>query len=88
LGCTYGKCGDLFGDILLAVLKNSFGAFDNQNTKSVIYKLYSEIFQKFKDKHGSVVCKEIKGLDNGIVLRSCDGCIEDAAKIAEEILDL
>ena len=88
MGCTEGTCGAVSGAILLAGLKNSNGAIDNPTTKAGTYKLSSEIIQKFKDKNGSVVCREIKGLDNGTVLRSCDGCIEDAAKIVEEILDL
>jgi len=34
----------------------------------------------------STICRELKGMDTGKVLRSCPGCIEDAAKILSEKL--
>ena len=40
----------------------------------------------FLEKNGSIICRDIKGVDTGKVLRSCDGCIEDAAQIIEETL--
>ena len=42
--------------------------------------------RRFEEKNGSVFCRELKGKDTGVVLRSCAGCIEDAAEIAEDIL--
>ena len=86
MGCTECTCGAVSGAVLLAGLKNSNGAIDNPTTKADTYRLSSEIVQKFKDKNGSVVCRELKGIDSGKVLRSCDGCIEDAAAIVEDIL--
>ena len=49
---------------------------------------FQEIVKEFETKNGSVVCKDLKGLETKKVLRSCDGCIEDAARIAEKILGL
>ena len=40
-----------------------------------------------KEKNTSVLCKELKGITTGTVLRSCRGCVEDAAEILEEIVD-
>ena len=42
--------------------------------------------KKFEEKNKTVICAELKGINGGNVLRSCDGCIEDAAKIIEEVL--
>ena len=39
-----------------------------------------------KEKNTSVLCKELKGITTGTVLRSCRGCVEDAAEILEEIV--
>ena len=39
--------------------------------------------EAFRTKNQSVICRELKGVDTGTVLRSCDGCIEDAVRIAE-----
>lgn len=45
-----------------------------------------ELTAKFQEMNNSIICREIKGVDTGIVLRSCDGCVEDAAGIIEEYL--
>ena len=50
-------------------------------------KLLNEIEKRFKEKNSSVVCKELKGIGTGNVLRSCRGCVEDAAEILEELID-
>ncbi|MCI7442072.1 MAG: C-GCAxxG-C-C family protein, partial [Clostridium sp.] len=41
---------------------------------------------EFREKNTSVICRELKGVDTNVVLRSCDGCIEDAARIAYNVL--
>jgi C_GCAxxG_C_C family probable redox protein len=83
MACT---CGAVSGAVMLAGLKNSGGL--NQRTKMATYKLAAKIVDEFKAKNQSVICREIKGVDTGKVLRSCSGCIEDAVKIAQEVLDL
>jgi hypothetical protein len=45
-----------------------------------------EAIEKFEQKNKSIICKEIKGVETGEVLRSCDGCIEDAVAILDELL--
>ena len=49
-------------------------------TKRQSYKDMKELTEKFQKKNGSVICREIKGVDTGKVLRSCDGCIADAVE--------
>lgn len=83
MNCT---CGAVSGAVMLAGLKNSGGT--SQRTKAATYKLAAKIIDEFKAKNQSVICRELKGVDTGNVLRSCIGCIEDAVKIAEEILEL
>ncbi len=83
MNCT---CGAVSGAVMLAGLKNSGGT--SQRTKAATYKLAAKIIDEFKAKNQSVICRELKGVDTGNVLRSCSGCIEDAVKIAEEILEL
>lgn len=80
--CT---CGAVSGAIALAGMKNSKGS-DNPTSKAETYQISKKILKKFEEMNGSVVCKELKGIDTKKVLRSCDGCIQDAAKIVEEIL--
>lgn len=83
MNCT---CGAVSGAVMLAGLKNSGGT--SQRTKAATYKLATKIIDEFKNKNQSVICRELKGADTGKVLRSCSGCIEDAVKIAEEVLEL
>ena len=45
-----------------------------------------ELAAEFEKKNGSIVCRELKGIDTGKVLRSCDGCIEDGIRILGEYL--
>ena len=49
-------------------------------------ELLHEIERRFKEKNTSVMCKDLKGITTGNVLRSCRGCVEDAAEILEELL--
>ncbi|MBQ3185739.1 MAG: C_GCAxxG_C_C family protein, partial [Firmicutes bacterium] len=51
------------------------------------YKAMKELTNKFIEKNSSVVCREVKGVDSGQMLRSCNGCIQDAAEIVEEYLN-
>lgn len=46
-----------------------------------------ELTGKFIEKNNSVICRELKGVDTGIVLRSCNGCIQDATEIVDEYLN-
>ena len=35
-----------------------------------------------------MLCKELKGVETGKVLRSCPGCIEDGVELVQEVLGL
>lgn len=83
--CT---CGAVSGAVLLAGLKNSSKDAANPTTKGKTYQLSRKIVEEFGVKNGSVICRELKGVGTGKVLRSCDGCIEDAARLAQQILEL
>ncbi|MEI3162090.1 MAG: C-GCAxxG-C-C family protein [Lachnospirales bacterium] len=86
MGGMEGTCGAVSGACVLAGLVNSTGNLETPNSKGQTYKLSREIVNEFLDKNSSVVCKELKGVTTGKVLRPCADCIKDAAKIAEEVL--
>ena len=86
LGCTKGTCGAVSGAVLIAGLLNSTGKLECPDSKASTYKLSKEIMLSFEQMNGSTICRELKGIDTGIPLRSCDGCIQDAAALAEKIL--
>lgn len=86
MGNMEGTCGAVSGAVLLAGMKGSSGNLDNPVSKQNTYKISRKIMAAFHEKNGSVTCKELKGVLTRKPLRSCDGCIEDAAKIAAAIL--
>lgn len=85
MGCMDGVCGAVSGAAALAGLKNSSGC-ENPTSKKSTYELSGEILKQFREKNGSVICRELKGMDTGKALRSCNDCIRDAAELAEKIL--
>lgn len=86
MGCMEGTCGALSGAIMLAGLKNSDGNIDAPATKAETYKLSKELLQKFQERTGSTVCKELKGVESGKVLCSCPDCIRIGVEVAQEVL--
>ncbi len=81
--CT---CGAVSGACVVAGLKNSTCNLEKPNSKGSSYKLSRQIVEQFLKKNGTVVCKELKGVDTGKVVRSCPDCIRDAAEILEKVL--
>lgn len=88
MGCMEGTCGALSGAIMLAGLKNSDGNIDAPATKAETYKLSKELLLKFREKTGSTVCKELKGVETGKVLCSCPDCIKMGVEVVQEVLGL
>ena len=88
MGGACGTCGAVSGAVMLAGFVNSDGDIDAPKTKADTYKLSKEITKRFEEKNGSLVCKDLKGIETGKVLRSCPGCIEDAVEIVQEVLNL
>ena len=88
MGCMDGTCGAVSGAVMLAGFKNSDGCLATRGTKADTYKLSREILKRFEEKNGTIICRELKGIDTGKVIRTCPGCIEDAVEIAQEVLEL
>lgn len=83
---SMGTCGAVSAMAAVVGMKESDGNLEKPGTKKVSYKAMKEMTEKFREKNGSIVCREIKGVDTGRVLRSCDGCITDAAELIEKYL--
>ena len=83
MGGTQGVCGAVSGMVLVAGAIKSYGLGKLPETnKKTSYDFSRELMGVFEEKVGSIICSEIKGRE----LRSCDGCIEVAVKILEEVL--
>ena len=79
-------CGAVSGAVMLAGFKNSCADPKKPKTKAATYQLTREITRQFAEKNHALVCKELKGVETGVVLRSCPDCIRDAVAIAEKVL--
>lgn len=86
MGCMKGTCGAVNGAVTILGLHNSTGNLDSPDSKADTYRLSKELIETFHEKNKSIICKELKGIDTKQPLRSCAGCIEDAAEILEIML--
>lgn len=86
MGCMLGTCGALSGACILAGMKNSCGDLEMPATKGQTYQLSREIVRRFQEAAGATACKDLKGVETGVVLHPCPDCITDAARIVEEVL--
>ena len=73
---------------VLAGLKCSTADLEHPNSKAVTYKDAKACVRAFKDRNGTVICRELKGLDSPDkkVVRTCPDCIKDAVEIIETTL--
>lgn len=81
MGDMQGTCGALSGAYMAAGLMGSSGDVEAGVTKGATYRTVRELTEKFREKNGSHICKELKGMETGQMLRSCSGCIEDAVRL-------
>lgn len=88
MGCMECTCGALSGAIALAGFKSSDGNTADPSTKAATYRLSKQLVERFKEKAGSTVCRELKGIDSGKPLHTCPDCIMDGVETVQEVLGL
>lgn len=86
VGDSYGTCGAVTGMAAVMGMMLSTGHLDAPDSKQGTYAKVRELNAKFRNKNRSTICRDLKGMENGNVLRSCDGCIEDVVAILAEEL--
>ena len=77
MGGMDGTCGALCGAEMVLGMK----AYEGKPLHGKAKAMYRAFFERA----GSTVCREIKGIDTGKVLCSCEDCVRHAAEIVEEI---
>lgn len=86
-GGAYKVCGAVMGAyVIVNYLKGNVNPENPAEPIKDDIELLNEIERRFKEKNTSVICKDLKGITTGTVLRSCRGCVEDAAEILEELV--
>lgn len=88
MGGLDGVCGAISGAVMLAGLKTSTANLDSPNSKGKTYLESKEILERFKEMNQSIICKELKGIETKKILRTCAGCIQDAAQIADDMFEM
>lgn len=86
MGGMKATCGAVSGAVMAAGLKNSCKDLEHPTSKAATYQLSKAIVKAFAEKNSTIVCQELKGVQTGVVLRSCPDCICDAVEIAEKVL--
>ncbi|GLC81797.1 C-GCAxxG-C-C family protein [Lacrimispora brassicae] len=86
MGGMEGTCGAIGAAAILSGLKNSSVRLHKPDSKRTSHEASKKCLSDFKEQNGSVVCKDLKGMETGNILRSCDDCIADAVRIIDREL--
>lgn len=79
-------CGAVSGGCAIIGFATSDGPH-NPKTKGATYKQVRQLVSRFGEQNGSTLCKELKGLTGGPVLRPCPDCVDDGIRMTLDILD-
>lgn len=78
MGTMEASCGALTGAAIALGMINKNPVKSMQNVRAIM--------SAFKEQNGTVICKELKGIAAGKVVRACSDCVYDAALFLEQQL--
>lgn len=58
-------CGAVSMMFLIAGILNGYTEPNNDSVKAEHYKLIQDLAQEFKSRHGTIICRELLGLESG-----------------------
>lgn len=90
-------CGAVTAMFMIAGLKYGYTSNNDDSLKAEHYKLIQTLASKFKEKHGSIICRELLNIENdGYIpskrtkeyykIRPCEKFITDAVSIIQSSL--
>ena len=79
MGCFESTCGALIGANIILGLLNKTGKRTNSFS--------SEMLKGFEAASGATICKDLKGIETGKVICSCDDCVKNACIVLDRELD-
>ena len=100
MGRLGASCGAVTGAFMVLGLKHAMENVTDNERKEKTYAAVQEFARRFKDRNGSIVCKELLGCDLGtsegmkkakaknIVNAVCPKYVKDSAEILEEMLSV
>ena len=77
-GSMEATCGAVIGAVNVLGLINKNSQKTMQGSRRII--------NSFKEQNSTVICKELKGITDGVVKRECIDCVRDAAALLESEL--
>ena len=76
MGGMKGDCGALCAaEMVLGLIK-----------KERVSREARELFNEFESFCGSAICKDLKGIETGVILCSCENCVKNAVELLEKRL--
>ena len=79
MGCMEATCGALVGANIVLGLLNDGSLLTMKKSKVLL--------ERFKDLSKDTICKNLKGIDTGVVLTSCDDCVRNAIQSLDEMIN-
>lgn len=79
MGTTHGTCGALIGAGVVVGLTER----DRNRSRAAM----KQIMEQFERRNGATICRCLKGIDTGKMLRACDDCVADAAEFTSQYLN-
>ncbi len=86
LGSLEGVCGAISGAVAISNMWQSKQADSDSVRRAKAYGASRMLVQLFQKQNEIIICKELKGIDTGVVRRKCEACVRDAAEMLEEVL--
>ncbi len=87
MGGLLNTCGAVTGMYMAIGMHNSAGKKDNpRKTKMDTYASIRDVAEKFEEENGSIFCRDLKSVENGVQRVSCQKCVEDAAELVEKYI--
>lgn len=99
MGFMAETCGAVTGAFMVIGLEYGRTKVEDLPAKAKTHDLVREFVDRFKSRHGSIICKELLGCDistpegmkrakeDKLIANLCPKFVEDAAEIIEQILD-
>jgi C_GCAxxG_C_C family probable redox protein len=98
MGRSGRTCGAVTGAYMVIGLKYGMGLDKDRVAKNKTYQIVNDFSNKFQEKNGSMICRDILGCDittpegreyfdrNDLLEKRCFQCVKSAAEILQEIL--
>jgi C_GCAxxG_C_C family probable redox protein len=98
MGRQGATCGAVTGAFMVMGLKYGMTFAEDRKSIEKTYELVNEFTAKFKERHGSVICRDLLGCDisnrenllqarkQGLFQNLCPAYVKTAVEILEEIL--